>query len=167
MELQSRLGIILKRLRETRKISQEKLANLSKVDRRYLSDVENGRRNVSLNTLERLAGVFNLNVSELVAMAEDAYFVPTTLQQLKESLCDLGFEDAIVLENPEYLAAVSGVTDDGRVVYDYDLMVRCLCENDGMTPDESIEFIEYNTVRAIEYMGPKAPVIVRHLNFEP
>lgn len=31
--------------------------------------------------------------------------------------------------------------------------------HDGMDSDEAIEFIEYNTIRALDYMGPNAPIV--------
>ena len=39
-------------------------------------------------------------------------------------------------------------------------MVECLVKEDGMTEEEAIEFIEYNTIRAIPYFGPNAPIVL-------
>lgn len=82
------------------------------------------------------------------------------IEDLKEYITERGYEDTIVFENPSYVTAVAGLTDDGRVVYDFDEMVNFLVETDGMEPEEAIEFIEYNTIRAIPYFGPNAPIVM-------
>ena len=87
--------------------------------RRYLSDVENGKRNVSLETVEKLAERFGITASEFVRRVERADMPAPTVESLKEALCDRGFEDAVVLENPDFADAVVGASEDGRVVYDY------------------------------------------------
>lgn len=61
--------------------------------------------------------------------------------------------------NPDFEEALIGVTTDNRAVYDYDLMVKSLCDNDNFTVDEAIEFIEFNTIRSLDYME-NAPVVV-------
>lgn len=75
-------------------------------------------------------------------------------------LDEIGCGDAMVFVNPDFDDAIIGTTDDGRAVYSYSRMVECLVRDDGMTEDEAAEFIDYNTLRAIPYMGEKAPVIV-------
>ena len=82
------------------------------------------------------------------------------LKELKEFLCGCGHEDAIVFENPDFLDAVVGTDERGRVVYDYGLMLECLMLEDGMEYDDAIEFVDYNTIRALPYMGEMAPVIL-------
>lgn len=83
-----------------------------------------------------------------------------TVDEIKEYLCDNGHEDAIVFENPDFCDAFIGVTPDGQAVYDFDKMVESLSQEDDMSEDDAIEFIEYNTIRALPYMGPMAPVIM-------
>jgi transcriptional regulator with XRE-family HTH domain len=70
MSLQKNLGITLKALRAEKGVSQEKLALSTGIDRRYMSDIENGRRNVSLEILEKLAAFFEMKVSELFQRIE-------------------------------------------------------------------------------------------------
>ena len=82
------------------------------------------------------------------------------LEELKERLVDLGYEDSIVLENPDYASAVVGVDSNGRVIYDFNLMVDHLVKKDGISSEEAIEFIEYNTMRALPYTGEKCPIIM-------
>lgn len=72
-------------------------------------------------------------------------------------------DGAVILEGEEFDEGIIGVTIDGRVVYDYDLLVEMLCSRDGMEPEEAAEFIDYNTIRALPYMGDMAPVIITRL----
>ena len=82
------------------------------------------------------------------------------LQELKDHLEGMGQEGTVVLEQPDYAGAVVGITDTGRLAYDFEKMVGWLMERDGMEYDEAVEFIEYNTIRALPYMGEKAPVVI-------
>lgn len=80
------------------------------------------------------------------------------MRNVREALCNMGYEDAIVFENPSYDDAIIGVTD-GRVVYDFDKMVECLVNDEDMSEEEAIEFIEYNTIRALPYIE-NAPIVM-------
>ncbi len=92
------------------------------------------------------------------------YFIwkKMTNDELKELLCDMGLEGITVLENPSYSTAVIGLSHDDRLIYDYDKMVDFLVETDGMTPEEAMEFIDYNTIRALPYF-PNAPIVLMPL----
>lgn len=70
MSLQKDLGITIKALRAEKGVSQEKLALSTGIDRRYMSDIENGRRNVSLEIIEKIATFFEMKVSELIQRIE-------------------------------------------------------------------------------------------------
>ena len=74
------------------------------------------------------------------------------------TLEDLGYEDVVVFS--DYESALIGVTIDNRAVYDYDKMIEYLIREDGMSGDEAIEWIEYNTIRSLPYAGDAAPIIV-------
>ncbi len=69
-------------------------------------------------------------------------------------------EEVIILSNYSYDDAIVGVTTDNRVVYDYDKMVEWLCENENFTEEDAIDWIEYNTIRALPYMGNRGPIIM-------
>ena len=76
----------------------------------------------------------------------------------RELLCELGHENIVLLE-PEYLDdAIVGLSHDDRAIYDYDKLVECFMKGDGFTEDEAIEWIDYNTLRALPYQ-PNAPII--------
>lgn len=77
-----------------------------------------------------------------------------------ERILAAGYEDVVIFENYSYDDALIGVTEDGRAVYDFDRMVRWLVETEDFTAEEAIEWIEYNTIRALPYMGDNAPIIM-------
>jgi len=77
-----------------------------------------------------------------------------------ERLQAAGYDDVLILENYSYDDALVGVTEDGRAVYDFNKMVAWLVETQGFEELEAIEWIEYNTIRALPYYGPDAPLII-------
>lgn len=163
MSLQCNIGKAIRALRAQKGVSQEKLALETGIGRRYMSDIENGRRNVSLEIVEKIATYFEMSASELVGRIETADCPPLTLNGLKDYLCERGYEDAVLLESPDYLNAIVGVSDDGRVIYDYEKMARCLMETDSMEYEEATEFIDFNTLGALPYMGEKKPIILNEI----
>ena len=64
MDIKIKVGQRIKELRKIILLSQESLANKADVDRTYVTDVENGRRNVSVEILERLINALDVTVSE-------------------------------------------------------------------------------------------------------
>lgn len=73
---------------------------------------------------------------------------------------DYDYDDVVIFSNPDYASAFVGVSEDNRAVYDFDKMVEYLVEKDGLTDIEAIEFIEYNTIRALPYFGENAPIVL-------
>ena len=69
-------------------------------------------------------------------------------------------EDAIVFDNMSYDGSIIGVTTDGSVVYDFDKMVEELMQDEEWSYEDAVEWIEYNTVRALPYAGPNGPIIM-------
>jgi len=67
---QSALGLAVKARRQELGITQETLANDSELHQRWISNVENGKRNPSYASLRRLASGLGLSASELIARAE-------------------------------------------------------------------------------------------------
>lgn len=78
----------------------------------------------------------------------------------EERLLDAGYEDVLILKDYSYDDALIGVTDDYRAVYDYVKMVDWLVETEGWSEIEAMEWIDYNTIRALPYMGDDAPIII-------
>lgn len=64
MDIKLKVGQRIKMLRKQIGISQESLAYKADVDRTYVTDVENGRRNVSVEILERLIKALEVTISE-------------------------------------------------------------------------------------------------------
>lgn len=60
----------LKELRTQRKLSQLELSKLADLNRTYLSLLERGRRSPSLNTVNKIASVFEINPSDLMNLVE-------------------------------------------------------------------------------------------------
>jgi hypothetical protein len=69
-------------------------------------------------------------------------------------------DDSIVFDNPAFDNSIIGITTDGKAVYDYEKMVTELMQDDDISEQEAIDWIEYNTIRAIPYAGELAPVII-------
>lgn len=63
--VQEKLGVRIKELRQEKGISQEKFAELADLDRTYISGIESGKRNVSIDVVSRIARVFGISISEL------------------------------------------------------------------------------------------------------
>jgi len=67
MELLTRFGDNVKRLREARGLSQEALSDLCEVHRTYLSGLECGSRNPTLVVVGRIAKALNVPPAELLS----------------------------------------------------------------------------------------------------
>ncbi len=66
MKSGKRLGENLKEIRLKKKLSQGDLSRDLNVDRAYISNMENGRMNPTLSTLEKIAGALGISSSELL-----------------------------------------------------------------------------------------------------
>jgi transcriptional regulator with XRE-family HTH domain len=64
MEIQVRIGMRIKELRTEKNLTQEAVAWNAEVDRTFMNHVENGRRNISVKSLEKII-VNGLQVSLL------------------------------------------------------------------------------------------------------
>ena len=78
---------------------------------------------------------------------------------MKEEIKEQLHEQSIILEpqacfNPAILRV-----ENYRIVYSYDLIVMSLMKFYKWTYVDSLEWIEYNTIRSLAYMGEYAPII--------
>ena len=71
MDIHQKTGIAIVQLRKEQGISQYKLAIKANITFRYLSDIENGKRNLSLNILEKIATALGVKVSKVLEIAEN------------------------------------------------------------------------------------------------
>lgn len=78
----------------------------------------------------------------------------------EEKLLHYGYENTKYLTNYSYDDALIGVSNDGRAIYDFDRMIEWLMTEEDFTYGDAIEWIEYNTIRALPYMGEGAPIIM-------
>lgn len=65
MNICEKFGKNVKKYRLGAKISQEKLADLCDLHRTYISDVEHGKRSISLNNIEKIALALKINIQDL------------------------------------------------------------------------------------------------------
>jgi transcriptional regulator with XRE-family HTH domain len=54
MNIKEKFGQKVRTLREEKFMSIEHLANISNVDRNYISDIEKGKRNLSIEIMEKI-----------------------------------------------------------------------------------------------------------------
>ena len=66
-DLQRRLGRNLRTLRKAKGLSQEAFADLLKIHRTYMGGLERGERNVTLQTVERIAATLGVDPAQLLA----------------------------------------------------------------------------------------------------
>lgn len=69
-EILNRFGYAVRRIRQDRHISQEQLADMCGLHRTYISDVELGKRNVSLENIKKMALAFDMTMAELFTEVE-------------------------------------------------------------------------------------------------
>ena len=65
MRASYQLGMRIVYLRKQRGWTQEELSFQSGINKNYIGDMENGRRNPSLEIIERLAIAFGISISDL------------------------------------------------------------------------------------------------------
>lgn len=58
-------GQAIRELRQEKDISQELFADMCGLHRTYISDIELGKRNVSLENIEKMAHALNITLPEL------------------------------------------------------------------------------------------------------
>jgi len=71
MELRKKIGKKIRCAREERKMTQEQFSEKAGVDVSYLSYVENGKRNVSIDVLERISNLLDLNLEDSILPSEE------------------------------------------------------------------------------------------------
>ena len=76
-----------------------------------------------------------------------------------EYLENMGYEDVIVFDDYG-IETLIGVDSENRAVYDYDKMVEWIMKTDKCSCDDAVDWIEYNTIRSLPYVGNKVPIVV-------
>ena len=88
-----------------------------------------------------------------------------TVDELREYLEAQGHEDTLFFENASFVKAITGITDSEQLIYDYDLMIAAAMEEEGWDAESAIEWIDYNTLRSIPYMGCYHPIVRFPINW--
>ena len=88
-----------------------------------------------------------------------------SVEELREYLEAQGHEETVFFENPSFVKAITGITDSGQLIYDYELMIAAAMEEENWDTDEAIDWIEYNTLRSIPYMGHTHPIVSLPINW--
>ncbi len=68
--IQKAFGEAIKQLRQDRGVSQEKYALQISMDRTYYASVEAGKRNISIQNIQKIADGFEISLSELFLEVE-------------------------------------------------------------------------------------------------
>lgn len=63
--IKEKLGQRIKYLRNEKGLSQEKFALSIDMDRTYLASVESGKRNISINNIQKIANGLDITLEEL------------------------------------------------------------------------------------------------------
>ena len=71
MSIEGAFGEVIRDLRTANQISQEKLAEVSNLDRSFISLLECGRKQPSLITIFQLAKAFNISASKILSLVEE------------------------------------------------------------------------------------------------
>lgn len=71
MDIKIKFGLKLKKIRNEKNLSQEKLAELSSMDRSYLSNIERGKKNISLEKINELSKALQIDISKLFELEEN------------------------------------------------------------------------------------------------
>lgn len=72
MTIEQKFGTVVTSLRKAKGFSQEKFALEAGVSPRYMTDIERGKRHVSIDIIEKIANQLGISMSKLFALAEKA-----------------------------------------------------------------------------------------------
>ena len=64
MNIKDTIGARIRELRKEQKLSQEYLAFLCDLDRTYIGSVENGKRNISIENIEKIARALKISLQD-------------------------------------------------------------------------------------------------------
>jgi len=71
-----RFGLAIKHLRLKQDLTQEELAHRSALHRTYLTDIERGTRNPSIEVVEKLASGLGISLPELLRVTDSVAQLP-------------------------------------------------------------------------------------------
>ena len=65
-DINKEVGLNIRKIREDKGLSQEKLAALADLHRTYIGQIERGEKNIGLKNLEKIAKALNVNIKDLL-----------------------------------------------------------------------------------------------------
>jgi len=65
-DINKEVGLNIRKIREDKGLSQEKLAALADLHRTYIGQIERGEKNIGLRNLEKIAKALNVNIKDLL-----------------------------------------------------------------------------------------------------
>ena len=78
----------------------------------------------------------------------------------EKKLLEAGFKGIKYLTDYSYDSALIGVSENYEAVYDYELMIEWLMKEEGWSVEDAIDWVEYNTLRALPYFGAGRPIVI-------
>jgi len=71
LTIEEAFGEVIRELRQSNKISQEQLAERSKLDRSFISLIECGHKQPSLVTIFQISKAFKIPASKIISLTEE------------------------------------------------------------------------------------------------
>ena len=78
----------------------------------------------------------------------------------EERLLAEDYDDIILFCDYSYDDALIGVTHDNRAVYDYEMMVIWLMEEEGWSEEDAVAWVEYNAIGSLQCAGAYGPIVM-------
>lgn len=82
------LGEKLKKIRTEKKLSLRELGKLAHISHSFIADIESGRSNPSLSTLEAIAKALGVPVNYFLSDKDDQLDTPSTADKITDSVSD-------------------------------------------------------------------------------
>jgi transcriptional regulator with XRE-family HTH domain len=64
MDIKQKIGQRIKELRTGKELSQEEVANTADMERSFMTHIESGKRNISVETLQRILTALDISFQE-------------------------------------------------------------------------------------------------------
>jgi HTH-type transcriptional regulator / antitoxin HipB len=117
-ELQTKVGVRIKEARMRAGLSQGRLATAMQVTTPYISLLETGKQNMTLQTLERVARILNTDVGSLLPVGREGGITPATVVDLLDGLTALATAlRGRVDEDQQVLAQIERVLTTLKVMH--------------------------------------------------
>ena len=144
----------------------EKYTNGSKELPEFYQDIQRRFKEISEDDMHELVStVLSIFYSRSLYPVKNADVHEKTAKEIIE---ENGYDasEMVLLENESYDSALIGVTTEGKAVYSYDKMVQWYMNKNNCSEEEAMEWIDYNTLRAIPYAGVNAPIVITEFDGE-